>query len=477
MLPPHELKNKTFSRVLRGYNSVEVDEHLSFVMEKYTELYRQNDELERKLKLAEAQLAEFRADEESIRSALVNAQKASSKIIGEANDRADVIMRSAKTNCDKVIANFRGDMQKQRDELLVLRRTVAEFKAKLFAQYQQHLTYIEEISPDGESGDADTPDEVFVRRVVNQVKNDIASGKVAVNTVRDDEPIIAYVPPARPEQNPQPAIREITRSQAGTESAVNTPELEFKQAPNKPQPQAQTSLFDEVIADKPQSKVSAANTAAETAVKEPTPVENEDDADGGGYLDDEIDIEDITKTAKTAQTETNNYKYADAAAEPDTVMFGSVKPSMRPSTIAATTAKTAATGTSSTAAAVEKKAFENSDTDEIIQTGKQKAPQNTYRSTSVKDTIRELNRKFSADETEAAPDAAQSDKKLPRQESYAPDPEDEELLSMIRSVTSASDDKDKTAQNKNKKKNKTKPLSLTEEFDLISEDDAPKNGK
>ena len=63
MLPPHELKNKTFSRVLRGYNSVEVDEHIDFIIEKYTELYRQNDELERRLKLAEAQLAELRAEE------------------------------------------------------------------------------------------------------------------------------------------------------------------------------------------------------------------------------------------------------------------------------------------------------------------------------------------------------------------------------------------------------------------------------
>ena len=117
MLPPHELKNKNFSRVLRGYNSVEVDEHINFIIEKYTELYRQNDELERKLKLAEAQLAEFRADEESIRSALVNAQKASAKIISEANDRADIILRSARNNCNKIIASFRGELQKQRQEL------------------------------------------------------------------------------------------------------------------------------------------------------------------------------------------------------------------------------------------------------------------------------------------------------------------------------------------------------------------------
>ena len=47
MLPPHELKNKTFGKAMRGYNPVEVDEYIEFLIEKYTELYRENDELER----------------------------------------------------------------------------------------------------------------------------------------------------------------------------------------------------------------------------------------------------------------------------------------------------------------------------------------------------------------------------------------------------------------------------------------------
>ena len=52
MIPPHELKNKEFTRVMRGYAIPEVDEYISFVMEKYTDLYRENDALERKLQSA-----------------------------------------------------------------------------------------------------------------------------------------------------------------------------------------------------------------------------------------------------------------------------------------------------------------------------------------------------------------------------------------------------------------------------------------
>ena len=62
MLPPYELKNKEFSKAMRGYNTTEVDEHFAFIIEKYTELYRENDELERKLKTAYAKLDEINPD-------------------------------------------------------------------------------------------------------------------------------------------------------------------------------------------------------------------------------------------------------------------------------------------------------------------------------------------------------------------------------------------------------------------------------
>ena len=47
MLAPHELKSKSFSKSLKGYNPSEVDDYIEFLIDKYTELYRENSELER----------------------------------------------------------------------------------------------------------------------------------------------------------------------------------------------------------------------------------------------------------------------------------------------------------------------------------------------------------------------------------------------------------------------------------------------
>ncbi|MHB1151767.1 MAG: DivIVA domain-containing protein [Eubacteriales bacterium] len=175
MLPPNELKNKKFSKVVRGYSMVEVDEHIEFIIDKYTELYRENDDLERKLRVTLAKLDVIKKDEESIRSALINAQRASSSIINEANERAEVVMRATKTNCDKILSDFRTDIRAERDRLLKLRAIVAEFKKELFDIYNTHIEYIDTINPDaGENDDLKITEEVFVRRAITEIKKDIA---------------------------------------------------------------------------------------------------------------------------------------------------------------------------------------------------------------------------------------------------------------------------------------------------------------
>ena len=49
MVSPHELKNKEFQKAMRGYSIAEVDEYIEFILAQYTELYRQNAEMEQQL--------------------------------------------------------------------------------------------------------------------------------------------------------------------------------------------------------------------------------------------------------------------------------------------------------------------------------------------------------------------------------------------------------------------------------------------
>ena len=212
MLAPHELKNPEFTKSLRGYSTVEVDEHIDFMIEKYTELYRENDELEKKLRLTEAQLDAMKGEEESIRSALVNAQKASTRIINEANERADVIMRSAKNSCDRLIAELKANVKKENERLREAQREVAGFKAALFEGYQSHIELIEKIAPEVKITEgSEKQAEELSAIVIDRIKQNL-SGKSGVISGSE-------VPYADEEED------------AGEEAEVNVPaELEIPEA-------------------------------------------------------------------------------------------------------------------------------------------------------------------------------------------------------------------------------------------------------
>ena len=169
MIPPHELKNKEFTHVMRGYSIPEVDEYISFVMEKYTDLYRENDALERKLQSTMDALDVMRAEEESIRTALINAQKAGKQIVADASDRADKIMRSTKSDCMRVLSEFRDKAAAERKILLDLKNEVAALKEDLFEKYKKHIEYLEELSPNAGAEAA----------AMNAVDNNAFVGKIA----------------------------------------------------------------------------------------------------------------------------------------------------------------------------------------------------------------------------------------------------------------------------------------------------------
>ena len=170
MLAPHELKNKTFGKAVRGYNPNEVDDYIDFLIEKYTELYRENDELERKLKIVVTNLDEIRDEEESIRATLVKAQQLGEKIVREANEKADAITDSIKTRCEAIITDFRKQYSAERKEVWQLRNTVLDFKKIVYELYRDHIEELQSISVNELEQLVIPEDTEVVGRILSDVK-------------------------------------------------------------------------------------------------------------------------------------------------------------------------------------------------------------------------------------------------------------------------------------------------------------------
>ena len=192
MLPPYELKNKPFKSALKGYHTAEVDEHIEFIVNKYTELYRAYNELERRYNEVSAELEQFHKNEDAIRQALVNAQNAGARIMREAGDRSQLILQSTKENCKNILTDFEKQIRHEQDALHALKTQVAEFKSKMFSLYQEHIELLEAIAPEGDEGGGwKISAEDYVSNVIAQVVLDVdASEKEAPKSVLNDTPKI-----------------------------------------------------------------------------------------------------------------------------------------------------------------------------------------------------------------------------------------------------------------------------------------------
>ena len=96
MFTPQEIQEKTFVKaVFGGYDMQTVDEFLEPLTEDYITLYRENAVLKSKMKVLVEKLEEYRAQEQSMRKAIVSAQRAADSVIAEAEKKAAEIMNNA----------------------------------------------------------------------------------------------------------------------------------------------------------------------------------------------------------------------------------------------------------------------------------------------------------------------------------------------------------------------------------------------
>ncbi len=110
MLTPDRIKEKTFQTTGRGsYRAEDVDSFLNEVSASYEQMYKENTDLIKKISILAKKVEEYRADEDSLKMALLNAQKLADKIVAEAKETAANEVASVKAETDKLRADAASD--------------------------------------------------------------------------------------------------------------------------------------------------------------------------------------------------------------------------------------------------------------------------------------------------------------------------------------------------------------------------------
>ena len=96
MLTPQEVSGRAFSKAaFGGYNMAMVDEFLDELTDDYTSLYKENAALKAKLKVLVDKVEEYRATEDSMRAALLTAQRMANTMVEEAEEKKKAVLAGA----------------------------------------------------------------------------------------------------------------------------------------------------------------------------------------------------------------------------------------------------------------------------------------------------------------------------------------------------------------------------------------------
>jgi cell division initiation protein len=149
----HDITGKKFEKSAFGFKPEDVEHHLQKVADYVESLEGEKQVLEKKIQILAEKIEEYRKDENSIREALVGAQRLSQNVVNESNDKAETILseaskkaeeilKSAQEKADKVVGNTKSQIEKEEKTLLKMKKEVSSFKSKLLSIYKAHLDLV-----------------------------------------------------------------------------------------------------------------------------------------------------------------------------------------------------------------------------------------------------------------------------------------------------------------------------------------------
>lgn len=176
---PQEMYSVSFdkSRVF-GYKPEEVDKYVSGAKAAMSELTAENDELTEKLEAVVKELQRYKEDEDSLKAALVGAQKLADSILKEskkkaaavlaeadaksaavladaqqkseaalrvAGEKSDALLAEALEKHDAVLGELDSRLASEKKELESVQAANSLFKSQLAALYKRHLAMVDEL--------------------------------------------------------------------------------------------------------------------------------------------------------------------------------------------------------------------------------------------------------------------------------------------------------------------------------------------
>ncbi len=145
MITPVDIQNKVFKSSFRGYSADEVDEFLEELFKDYSRMYRENADLKDKNAILKDAVDTYKEMEETMRSAIISAQRTSEEIIKNAHEQADNIVNDAKVQAKEILNKAEEQVVGKRRILADVEAKISLLRARLSAVLNSHMQMLNEL--------------------------------------------------------------------------------------------------------------------------------------------------------------------------------------------------------------------------------------------------------------------------------------------------------------------------------------------
>ncbi len=225
MVLPDNFFDVEFGKAMAfGYKTEDVDEFVTRAIETIKAQQEEIEVLQDKLGVLAASLEKYREEEDSLRSALIGAQKLGDSILKDSKSKAEVILRDATVQANHIIEEAHVRLEREKAEYAAVKAEVSGFREKLIAMYKTHIDQIAKIPYQPKARDAaeETPEEAVPPVQAQEPREEAPAAQAprtrAAEAPRPEEPAAVREAPA---PRGRPAIQlELVETEEEEESPV-----------------------------------------------------------------------------------------------------------------------------------------------------------------------------------------------------------------------------------------------------------------
>ena len=145
MFNANEIRQITFEKVVRGYRPEDVESFMDKIADEFEALAAERQEIEGQLYILAERIEQYKTEEESIKTTLINAQKLGESIIAESRQKAEAVLKDANIRKNDILASAYEELAMYEENLARIKREVSDFKINVLSMYKEHIESLSKV--------------------------------------------------------------------------------------------------------------------------------------------------------------------------------------------------------------------------------------------------------------------------------------------------------------------------------------------